>query len=241
VLAPTGVAALNVNGQTIHSFFKFKHSVTLNSVQKLKIKDKKNIYKKLDAIIIDEISMVRADLLDCVDRFLRLNGKKPALPFGGIQMIFIGDLYQLPPVVTSQEKAIFEAHYKSPYFFSAKFFETYEMTFIELDKIFRQRDDHFIHLLNAVRNEMMTEEDINFLNERVKPDFVAEGYVYLTPKNSNADAINAERLEALKGKPFTAEAKVEGTFGQEYYPTRQNLTFKEGAQIMMVNNDTEGD
>ncbi|OJW49638.1 MAG: AAA family ATPase [Alphaproteobacteria bacterium 41-28] len=241
VLAPTGVAAINVSGQTIHSFFKFKHGVTLNSIQKLKLKDKKNIYKKLDAIVIDEISMVRADLLDCVDRFLRLNGKKPSLPFGGVQMIFIGDLYQLPPVVTSQEKEIFGTHYKSPYFFSAKFFENYEMTFIELNKIFRQQDNRFIHLLNAVRNETLTEKDINLLNERVKPNFEAEGYVYLTPKNSEADAINAERLEALKGKPFIAEAKIEGTFGKEYYPTRQSLTFKEGAQIMMVNNDPEGD
>jgi ATP-dependent exoDNAse (exonuclease V) alpha subunit len=240
VLAPTGVAAINVQGVTIHSFFKFKHSVTLNSIKTIKGKEKKNIYKKLDAIVIDEISMVRADLLDCVDRFLRLNGKNPSQPFGGIQMIFIGDLYQLPPVVTSQEKDIFEAHYKSPYFFSALFFEKYEMTFIELDKIFRQQEDHFIRLLNAIRNETMTDEDMAFLNQRVKPDFESEGYIYLTPKNSNADTINADKLGALKGKSFTAEAQIKGTFGQEYYPTRQILTLKEGAQIMMVNNDLEG-
>ena len=241
VLAPTGVAAINVQGQTIHSFFKFKHSVTLNSIQKLKGKEKRNIYKKLEVIVIDEISMVRADLLDCVDRFLRLNGKTPSLPFGGIQMIFIGDLYQLPPVVTSQEKDVFEAHYKSPYFFSARFFENYEMVFIELDKIFRQQDNNFIRLLNAIRNETMTEEDMRLLNQRVKPDFESEGYIYLTPKNKDADAINTARLNALKGKAFTAEAQVEGNFGQEYYPTRQTLAFKESAQIMMVNNDPHGD
>ncbi|MBP9692516.1 MAG: AAA family ATPase [Alphaproteobacteria bacterium] len=241
VLAPTGVAAINVSGQTIHSFFKFKHSVTLNTIQKIKGKEKNNIYKKLDTIVIDEISMVRADLLDCVDRFLRLNGKNPSLPFGGIQMVFIGDLYQLPPVVTSQERDVFEAHYKSPYFFSATFFENYEMTFIELDQIFRQQDDQFIHLLNAIRNETMTGEDMALLNKRVKPDFESEGYIYLTPKNSNADDINADRLHALKGKSFTVEAKIEGTFGKEYYPTRQALTFKEGAQVMMVNNDPNGD
>lgn len=241
ILAPTGVAALNVQGQTIHSFFKFKHSVTLNSIRRLKEKkDKKRIYKELDAIIIDEISMVRADLLDCVDRFLRLNGKNPSLSFGGVQMIFIGDLYQLPPVVSSQEKEIFLSHYKGPYFFSAKFFENYQMTFIELEKIFRQQDNQFIHLLNAIRNEKITEADIGRLNQLVKPDFKSEDYVCLTPTNSAADQINTAQLNALNGKVLTAEARIEGTFGKESYPTRQLLTFKIGARIMMVNNDAEG-
>ena len=122
VLAPTGVAALNVLGQTIHSFFKFKPTVTFDSIRRLSKEKERDIYRNLDAIVIDEISMVRADLMDCVDRFLRLNGKTPHEPFGGIQMIFIGDLYQLPPVVTSEEKETFQAHYNSPYFFSAKFF-----------------------------------------------------------------------------------------------------------------------
>lgn len=135
VLAPTGVAALNVQGQTIHSFFKFKHSVTLESVKKLKDpKTKKSIYKKLDAIVIDEISMVRADLLDCMDKFLRLNGESPSLPFGGIQMIFIGDLYQLPPVVSGKD--IFLTHYQSPYFFSAHFFDGFKMSLSNLIKFF---------------------------------------------------------------------------------------------------------
>lgn len=241
VLAPTGVAALNVQGQTIHSFFKFKHSVTLDSIRRLKEKkEKKSIYKELDAIIIDEISMVRADLLDCVDRFLRLNGKNSSLPFGGIQMIFIGDLYQLPPVVTTQEKDIFLTHYKSPYFFSAKFFEKYDMTFIELEKIFRQQDNQFIQLLNAIRNETTTEADITLLNQRVRPDFQSEDHICLTPTNNAADQINTTQLNALKGKNLTAEARIEGMFGKEYFPTRQTLTFKIGARIMMVNNDAEG-
>jgi ATP-dependent DNA helicase PIF1 len=241
VLAPTGVAALNVQGQTIHSFFKFKHSVTLNSIRRLKEnKEKKSIYKQLDAIVIDEISMVRADLLDCVDRFLRLNGKNPSLPFGGVQMIFIGDLYQLPPVVTSQEKDIFLTHYKSPYFFSANFFEDYDMAFIELDQIFRQQDERFINLLNAIRNETITGADMVLLNQRVKPDFQSEEYICLTPKNSEADAINTAQLNALTGKVLTMEARIEGTFGKEYYPTRQTLTLKVGAQVMMVNNDANG-
>lgn len=241
VLAPTGVAALNVQGQTIHSFFKFKHSVTLNSIRRLKEKkDKKSIYKELGAIIIDEISMVRADLLDCVDRFLRLNGNNPTLPFGGVQMIFIGDLFQLPPVVTSQEKEVFFAHYKSPYFFSAKFFENHEMIFIELEKIFRQQDNNFIHILNEIRNETITESGINILNQRVKTDFKSEDYICLTPTNSEADQMNTAQLNALPGKVLTVEACIDGTFGKEYFPTRQALTFKIGARIMMVNNDAEG-
>ena len=138
VLAPTGIAAINVQGQTIHSFFKFKPNVTLQSIKKNNPDDKKNIYKKLEAIVIDEISMLRADVLDCMDRFLRLNGKTAEEPFGGLQIIFIGDLYQLPPVVTSQEKEIFLSQYKSPYFFSAKSFENFKMEFIELEKIYRQ-------------------------------------------------------------------------------------------------------
>lgn len=241
VLAPTGVAAINVQGQTIHSFFKFRHSVTLGSIKRLKEKkDKQSIYRKLDMIIIDEISMVRADLLDCVDKFMRLNGKDHTLPFGGAQMIFIGDLHQLPPVVTSQEQEIFLSQYKSPYFFSSQFFDHYEMTFIELKKIFRQQDGRFIDLLNAIRNEAITEEHMALLNSRVNPTFKLEDYVCLTPKNREADAINAEQLESLPGKHHTTEARIEGTFGKEYYPTRETLTFKIGARIMMVNNDPDG-
>lgn len=238
VLAPTGVAAINVQGQTIHSFFKFKPSVTLQSIKKTKEDDKKNIYKKLDAIVIDEISMVRADLLDCVDRFLRLNGKNPDKPFGGIQMIFIGDLYQLPPVITSQERELFASQYKSPYFFAAQFFENFKMDFIELEKIYRQQDQPFINLLNSIRNKTITDEDIFTLNQRVKPDYTTEeSYVYLTPKNVDAETINEEKLLALKGKMFSFDAQVEGTFGKEYYPSKPALKLKVGSQVMMVNND----
>jgi len=238
VLAPTGVAAINVQGQTIHSFFKFKPSVTLQSIKKNKEADKKNIYKKLDAIVIDEVSMVRADILDCVDRFLRLNGKTSEAPFGGVQMIFIGDLFQLPPVVTSQEKEIFQSQYKSPYFFSAHFFEHFKMEFIELEKIYRQKDEQFISLLNSIRNKTTTDEDISFLNQRVNQAYTTEDtYVYLTPKNVDAEAINEEKLEQLKGKMHRFEARVDGSFGKEYYPTRPSLSLKVGSQIMMVNND----
>jgi ATP-dependent exoDNAse (exonuclease V) alpha subunit len=238
VLAPTGVASINVEGQTIHSFFKFKPSITLQSIKKNKEDDKKNIYKKLDAIVIDEISMVRADLLDCVDKFLRLNGNSPKKPFGGIQMIFIGDLYQLPPVVTSQEKDIFQSQYRSPYFFSAQFFEHFKMEFIELDKIYRQQDESFISLLNSIRNKTTTDEDIAFLNQRVSSDYTTEStYVYLTPKNVDAEAINEEKLNQLKGKLYEFQANIKGTFGKECYPTKPTLKLKAGSQVMMVNND----
>ena len=143
--------------------------------------EKKNIYRKLKTIVIDEISMVRADLLDCVDKFLRLNGPDDKLPFGGVQMIFIGDLYQLPPVVTGQEREIFRSHYATPYFFSAKVFAGLDMEFIELEKIYRQKDDEFIRLLNAIRNRTVTDDDLAFLNRRVDPEFerAARGLLHL--------------------------------------------------------------
>ena len=147
VLAPTGVAALNVKGQTIHSFFKFKPNINLDKIRKTKRSGSSSIYRQLDAIVIDEISMVRSDMLDCIDKFLRLNGKDRTKPFGGIQMIFIGDLYQLPPVVTREEKGIFAGHYKSQYFFDAKVMESFAMEYIELEKIYRQKDAAFIEIL----------------------------------------------------------------------------------------------
>lgn len=241
VLAPTGVAAINVRGQTIHSFFKFKPSVTLSAIKKLSGDEKKNIYKKIHTIVIDEISMVRADLLDCVDKFLRLNGQAPDKPFGGVQMIFIGDLFQLPPVVTSQERELFRTQYESPYFFSARFFATFQMKFIELEKVYRQQDERFITLLNSIRNKTTTDEDMVFLNQRVgQTEEGSDPYIYLMPKNIDADHMNAEKLEKLKEKCHTFEASIEGTFGREYYPTHQTLQLKAGAQVMMVMNDTRG-
>jgi len=166
VLAPTGVAALNVKGQTIHSFFRFKPGITPDRVKKLRSDNSESIYRKLDAIVIDEISMVRADLLDCVDRFLRLNGPESDKPFGGVQMAFIGDLYQLPPVVTSGEKAVFQSLYETPYFYGARVFDSLDMEFVELEKIYRQHDEQFITLLNAIRNNSVNEEGLELLNRR---------------------------------------------------------------------------
>ena len=243
VLAPTGVAALNVKGQTIHSFFGFKPNITLDKIRRVRFtNDERSIYKKLDAIVIDEISMVRADLLDCVDRFLRLNGPDPDSPFGGIQMIFIGDLYQLPPVVSGAEREAFGSLYDTPYFYSARSFQPLKMEFIELEKVYRQHDQGFIDLLNAIRNNSITEDGLLLLNQRCIPDFEppqGEMYIYLTTTNDMAGQINEAQLQRLKTRPFKFTAQIEGDFGNEYLPTKIDLQVKVGAQIMMLNNDPE--
>jgi ATP-dependent exoDNAse (exonuclease V) alpha subunit len=243
VLAPTGVAAVNVKGQTIHSFFNFRPDVTVDSVKDIRLWDK-TIYKKLDALVIDEISMVRADLLDCVDAFLRLHGKKKKLLFGGIQMIFIGDLYQLPPVVTSRERSLFEGYYKSPFFFDAKVLqEGFEMDFIELEKVYRQRDDAFLAILNAIRNNTAADKDIACINSRHMPDFSESGvdfYLSLTTTNDLADTVNIKKLSELKGKTFTYAGSVSGDFDTKSLPTGLEIKVKKGAQVMLLNNDSSG-
>ena len=239
VLAPTGVAAINVDGMTIHSFFGFGPDITPAMVKRHTGLNKK-LYQKIDAIVIDEISMVRADLLDCVEKFLRLNGKLPGEKFGGIQMIFIGDLYQLPPVVTSKEKEIFKKQYKSPYFFDAKAFEDLEMGFIELEKIYRQKDKKFIGLLNAVRNRSVTEDDIKEINKRVDNDFHPpkdEFYINLTTTNEHSRIINEAELAKLEGRLFNFNGKLKGKFDKNLIPTDIDLKLKSGAQVMLLNND----
>lgn len=243
VLAPTGVAALNVKGQTIHSFFRFRPGITPDAVKKLRSSARQSIYHKLDAIVIDEISMVRADLLDCVDRFLRLNGPEADKPFGGIQMTFFGDLYQLPPVVTSTEREFFQSQYETPYFYGARAFDSFDLELVELDKIYRQSDEVFITLLNAIRNNSITEEELHLLNRRHQPDFEPppdDFYIYLTTTNRIAEDINARRLAGLRTRLHTFTGQIEGEFGREYLPTAVDLQVKVGAQIMMLNNDVEG-
>jgi ATP-dependent DNA helicase PIF1 len=244
VLAPTGVAAVNVKGQTIHSFFCFRPDITPESVGTIHVRrSQREVYAALDAIIIDEISMVRADLLDCIDRFLRIYGKKKQEPFGGVQMILIGDLLQLPPVVTRGEKEIFESYYASPYFFDAKVFAEMEWEFLELETIYRQTEDRFIRLLNAVRDNKVTREDMEFLNSRHKKGFEPspeEFYVYLTTTNDLADSINRTRLSALKGKEYEYAGDITGKFEDRNLPTKESLCLKFGAQVMLLNNDPEG-
>ena len=241
VLAPTGVAAVNVRGQTIHSFFRFKPDITPDGVTKFK--GDGDTYKKIDCIVIDEVSMVRADLLDCVNRFLKLNGKNSHAPFGGIQMIFIGDLYQLPPVVTGNERKIFRENYASPWFFDAKVFDSFEMEFVELEKVYRQKDQDFINLLNAIRNNSATEKELGILNKRLDPEFTSkprDNFVYLTTTNKLVKEINDQQLSKLKGKRLHYEAKIKGDVSDSTFPADIDLCIKKGAQVMLVNNDSSG-
>ncbi len=242
VLAPTGMAALNVKGQTIHRFFNFYIDVTIEKIQSKKIRPRRpGLYKRVEMIIIDEVSMLRSDLLDCIDAFLGLYGSDCSQPFGGVQMVFVGDLYQLPPVVGKQEKELFKTHYETPYFFSAKALESIELEGIELKKVYRQKDEQFVNLLNKIRDNSVDAKEIERLNQRCmaqvqrgdKSDFM----INLTSTNSQADGINARQLETLSGEKHTYEAEICGEFGKEYYPTAVELEFKVGAQIMLLNND----
>jgi ATP-dependent exoDNAse (exonuclease V) alpha subunit len=238
ILAPTGVAALNSGGETIHSFFKFKTDITLAKISK---KKKQEMYKNIDTIVIDEASMLRADLLDCIDKFLRLNGRISKLPFGGAQMVFIGDLHQLPPVVTADEQYLFKGYYDSPYFFSAKSLQDTFCHIIEFKKIYRQVDNEFIDVLNAVRNNSVNDRTMEVLNKRVGKNFVNKKLsVYLTTTNRSAEAYNEKYLQKLPGETniFTAETEdIENTVN---FPVNYQLKLKVGAQVMMLNNDSGG-
>ena len=202
ILAPTGVSAVNIGGQTIHSFFKFGINITPVSIKKAT--GSTAIYKNLDAIIIDEISMVRADLLDCVDRFMRLNGKDKNLPFGGVQIIAVGDLFQLPPVVTSYEEEMFTSYYKSPYFFDSKVFPDAYFKLIELNKIYRQDDDKFIDILEGVRSGNIRDSHLDLLNKRhqnpadenLDPSIYNDTVVYIV---FFMILVNQEQADSLKG------------------------------------------
>ena len=243
LLAPTGVAALNVKGQTIHSFFNFYIDVTPDKIRNREIKPRNpRLYKAIRTIIIDEVSMVRADILDCIDAFLRIYGPCIDRPFGGVQMVFVGDLYQLPPVVNATERSLFSSLYQSPYFFSAKVFESFSVEIIELEKVYRQKDQAFVDLLNRIRNNSVEPADIEHLNSRLMPDFqpkAGEFYINLTTTNKKADEINDEHLARLLGKMHSFQASISGDFSKEYFPTAPTLNFKAGSQIMMLNNDSK--
>jgi len=243
VLAPTGVAALNVGGETIHSFFRFRPDITPDTVKRIKGRGA-GIYRELHAIVIDEVSMVRADLLDCVDAFLRLNGPAALKPFGGLQMIFIGDLYQLPPVVSRNEGGLFASHYDGPYFFNARVMEEFALELVELEKIYRQKDAGFIGILNAIRNNSATERDLAALNKRVGAALGhdrGDGYtVHLLSTNKAAYEINSEHLNALDGREHAYRARIDGDFSKESYPADEELLIKKGAQVMLLNNEPRG-
>ncbi len=242
VLAPTGVAALNVQGQTIHSFFGFGASITPRGVRRVQ---DQSLYKNLDTIVIDEISMVRADLLDCVDKFLRLNGPQKNTLFGGVQMIFIGDLFQLPPVVTPGQRHLFETVYKGPYFFNAKAFQKgFYFRYFELQKNYRQSEQAFMSLLDAIRLRLHSKEDLQALNERYRADTVKiEDAIHLVTTREMANNVNIRKLAEVKTEDFISDAGIQGDWSddgeKETFPTQKQLMLRVGAQVMLLNNDAE--
>jgi energy-coupling factor transporter ATP-binding protein EcfA2 len=245
VLAPTGIAALNVHGQTIHSFFGFSPAETTGAVRrwvkKLPDDDK---YRQLDTIVIDEISMVRADLLDCMDVFLRFMGPHAGRPFGGVRLVMFGDLFQLPPVVTRQQREVLSMTYPTPYFFSALAFSGIAAAPVEtipLTKVYRQQDRDFIDLLDAVRTGRAGQRHFSRLSERRDRFFEpppGEFWVNLTTTNAKAREINETKLAELKTEEhvFKAETKGEIPAGMSF-PTEKDLLLKAGAQVMFVAND----
>lgn len=242
VLAPTGVAAVNIGGATIHSFFGFKPNITLDKAWSLGGKTKKTkLYQNLDSIIIDEISMVRADLLDCVDAFLR-RVCLTSRPFGGKRVVFFGDLYQLPPVVTREDEGIFLSRYTSPYFFSADVMSRLALTYVELEHIYRQSDVDFIEVLNALREGIIHSSHLDLLNTRVSPDYAPppeEYIINLTGTNKTAETYNTYQLNSLSGESHNFFALTTGRFDSRTEPAPRELTLKLGAQVMLTANDPD--
>ncbi|NQV12341.1 AAA family ATPase [Candidatus Uhrbacteria bacterium] len=240
VLAPTGVAALNVKGQTIHSFFGFHPEIQRGRVHKAKEEDLP-FFEKIDTIIIDEISMVRADLLDCVDRALRLNRGRPSDAFGGVQMVFIGDLFQLPPVVTRDDEDRFKTEYPSPYFFSSEAMVGTEVKIIELQKVHRQKEKSFVDLLNNVRTGVVQSSDVESWNKSHDPFFdpanESDYTVHLTTTNKMAQQRNDFELKKLDSKEWVLKAQTMGELGTRKMPSEATLKIKKGARIMFTTND----
>ncbi len=247
VVAPTGVAAINAGGMTIHSFFQLPFSPFVPNAQiKSKFdfgKEKRKIISSLDLLIIDEISMVRSDLLDTIDSVLR-RYRDRYKPFGGVQLLMIGDLQQLTPVVTPEDERMLAPYYDTPYFFGSKALAQIDYVTIQLEKVFRQQDDMFLTLLNHIREGHPTAEDLTLLNSRYQPMFIPkpeEGYIRLTTHNQMANHYNETELQKLPGHAYTYRARIDGTFPEYSYPTADTLTLKEGAQVMFVKNDPSGE
>ena len=241
--AYTGVAALNIGGETLHKFFGFLPDITIAKVKSDDYRPKnQKIMKVLNTLVIDEVSMVRADLIDIIDAALRRYGPKPTKPFGGVQIIMFGDLYQLPPIVSGEEREFFEENYQSEFFFDATSWDKAPFDVIELTKVYRQKDQEFIGVLNGIRLNKVSSEQVALLNELVDPTFSPpedDFYITLTATKALSARINTERLEALPGKPYTASASIMGQFSEKIFPTERFLDFKIGAQVMLINNDPE--
>lgn len=246
VLAPTGIAAVNAGAMTIHSFFQFGLGPFVQGVIEPKSdfrinKSKLELVRHLQLLIIDEVSMVRADLMDHIDvelRRIRRNSK----PFGGVQLLMIGDLQQLPPIAHGGEDELLRQYYKTLYFFSSAALKSMKYSCIELKNVYRQTDRHFIDILNHARNCTLTSQDISDLNARYIPGFSPkpeDGYIRLMTHNRQVDNVNETELEKLDSEPYTFVAAVTGTFPEESYPTADSLTLKKGAQVMFIKNDPE--
>jgi energy-coupling factor transporter ATP-binding protein EcfA2 len=241
--AYTGVAALNIGGETLHKFFGFLPDITIAKVKSDDYRPKnQKIMKVLKTLVIDEVSMVRADLIDIIDAALRRYGPKPTKPFGGVQIIMFGDLYQLPPIVSGEEREFFEENYQSEFFFDATSWDKAPFDVIELTKVYRQKDQEFIGVLNGIRLNKVSSEQVALLNELVDPTFSPpedDFYITLTATKALSARINKERLESLEGKLYTASASIMGQFSERIFPTERFLEFKIGAQVMLINNDPE--
>lgn len=246
VVAPTGVAAVNAGGVTIHSFFQLPLSPFVPEVQIQRRfafgKEKRKIMRTLDLLIIDEISMVRVDVLDAIDSVLR-RYREHDKPFGGVQLLMIGDLQQLTPVVRPDEEALLRKYYDTPYFFSSHALRSIDYVTIELSKVFRQQDDTFITILNHIRDGQATTADLQLLNQRFLPHFqptVESDYIRLTTHNRMADDFNRRQMLSLHEPEFTFMAEIGGQFPDNNYPADYKLTLKRGAQVMFIHNDAGG-
>jgi hypothetical protein len=259
ILAPTGIAALNANGVTIHSQFllplgtflpdrnlpdelpdgaSFYTQRSLVRRHPLNAK-RRDVLRNIDLLIIDEVSMLRADLLDAIDARLRNVKRNHAQPFGGVQLLMIGDMYQLPPIVKDHEWGKMKQYYASPHFFESVGLRQSGFVYVELDRIFRQQDDRFISILNNLRNNVVTQDDIRTLNEHYRENAeVPEEVVTITTHNYKADELNRKALDKLPGRSHYFEAEVDKDFPENIYPVLHSLELKEGAQIMFVKNDT---
>ncbi len=261
IVAPTGVAAINAGGQTIHSFFQIKPSLFVPNDKRLRkaanmgdtdqsiiydhfkySEEKQKMIEALEILVIDEVSMVRCDLLDVIDRLLRVFRKKEVVPFGGVQVILIGDTFQLPPILKDEEKEILKPHYESEFFFSAKVIQKTQPIYIELKKIYRQKDKRFINLLNKIRNSDLTHEQVKSLNEKYDPNFDFEKHqncIMLCTHNEKVREINSEKLSRLMASTQNFEADLEGEFPEKNFPTEKNLELKINAQVMFIKNDKD--
>lgn len=262
VAAPTGIAAINAGGVTLHSLFQLPfgsfipenvtqpqlHYSKVNTphslIKEIKLNSqKRGLLREMELLIIDEVSMLRADLLDAIDVLLKSVRRNHHAPFGGVQVLFIGDLLQLPPVVKEAEWDILKSYYPSAFFFDAKVLRQYKPLYIELDKIYRQDDAVFIGLLNNLRTNKTTKADIEVLNSYFKPGFkpaIDENYITITTHNAKADRINRDFLQSLIGKSYFFKAKVEGEFNESAFPLEETCELKVGAQVMFVKNDPSG-